>query len=40
MREKGLAQAARFSWARAAEETLAIYGAVLEEGIDGRKNFV
>jgi glycosyltransferase involved in cell wall biosynthesis len=30
MREKGLAQAAKFSWARAAEETLAIYGAALD----------
>ncbi len=35
MREKGLVQAAKFSWARAAEETLAIYSAVLDSGIDG-----
>jgi glycosyltransferase involved in cell wall biosynthesis len=35
MREKGLAQAAKFSWARAAEETLAIYRTVLDSGIGG-----
>jgi glycosyltransferase involved in cell wall biosynthesis len=40
MREKGLAQAAKFSWARAAEETLAIYGVVLDAQIDGRDSFV
>lgn len=40
MREQGLAQAAKFSWARAAEETLGIYGAVLDSGIDGGGGFV
>ena len=29
MRERGFAQAAKFSWARAAEETLAVYRSVL-----------
>jgi glycosyltransferase involved in cell wall biosynthesis len=28
MRERGLAQAARFSWRRVAEETLAVYEQV------------
>jgi glycosyltransferase involved in cell wall biosynthesis len=40
MRQKGLAQAAKFSWARAAEETLAIYGALLGLGSGGRDSFV
>lgn len=35
MREKGLTQAAKFSWARAAEETLAIYGAILDSEMVG-----
>jgi glycosyltransferase involved in cell wall biosynthesis len=32
MREKGLAQAARFSWERTARETLAVYESVLRPG--------
>jgi glycosyltransferase involved in cell wall biosynthesis len=32
MRRQGLAQAARFSWERAAEETLAVYDSVLDPG--------
>jgi glycosyltransferase involved in cell wall biosynthesis len=35
MREKGLTQAARFSWERAAQETLAVYGQVLSGQVDG-----
>jgi glycosyltransferase involved in cell wall biosynthesis len=31
MRDKGLRQAARFSWERAARETLAIYQRVMEQ---------
>jgi hypothetical protein len=30
MREKGLAQAARFSWKRTAQQTLAVYLETLE----------
>ena len=39
MRAKGLVQAARFSWARAAEETLALYSAVLASAADGQGSF-
>jgi len=39
MRENGLAQAAKFSWARAAKETLATYGAVLDSEVDAGKGF-
>jgi glycosyltransferase involved in cell wall biosynthesis len=35
MRRQGIAQAARFSWKRAAEETLAVYDSILDSGTSG-----